>query len=152
MIFGWSQIVIDIQPLVVLLLGEGHLHGISHTYLGATLLAVVAALTGKHLAEFGLAVLGIARDNPITMTWPIAFFSAFVGTYSHVVLDSVMHGDLQPFYPFSLANPLLGKLDYDELHQFCIYSGLGGGVLFFIVQLTLARRGRKAECVDESSE
>jgi len=54
MVFGWAQIVMDIQPLVVILTGEGHLHGFSHTYVGAALLAVVAAVTGKYLSEIGL--------------------------------------------------------------------------------------------------
>ncbi len=27
MVFGWAQIVMDIQPLFVLISGEGHLHG-----------------------------------------------------------------------------------------------------------------------------
>jgi hypothetical protein len=28
MVFGWTQIVMDIQPLIVLISGEGHLHGL----------------------------------------------------------------------------------------------------------------------------
>lgn len=35
MVFGWTQIIMDIQPLVVLITGEGHLHGFTHTYVGA---------------------------------------------------------------------------------------------------------------------
>ncbi|GAL02073.1 hypothetical protein JCM19237_4966 [Photobacterium aphoticum] len=51
--FGWSQIVMDIQPLVVLLTQEGDLHGISHTLLGALVLGLLAALSGKYLSEWG---------------------------------------------------------------------------------------------------
>jgi ribosomal protein S12 methylthiotransferase accessory factor len=32
MVFGWAQIVMDIQPLFVMITGEGHLHGFSHPY------------------------------------------------------------------------------------------------------------------------
>jgi len=28
MVFGWTQIVMDIQPLIVMITGEGHLHGL----------------------------------------------------------------------------------------------------------------------------
>jgi drug/metabolite transporter (DMT)-like permease len=31
MVFGWAQIAMDLQPLIVLLAGEGRLHGFSHT-------------------------------------------------------------------------------------------------------------------------
>jgi len=49
MVFGWTQIIMDIQPLIVLISGEGHLHGFTHTYIGAILIAIFAALTGKYL-------------------------------------------------------------------------------------------------------
>lgn len=33
MVFGWSQIVMDLQPLIAMLTGMGKLHGFTHTYL-----------------------------------------------------------------------------------------------------------------------
>ena len=62
MIFGWTQIVMDIQPLFVLISGEGHLHGFSHTYVGATLLAILSGLTGKYLSQIGLWVLKVEKS------------------------------------------------------------------------------------------
>jgi hypothetical protein len=138
MVFGWAQIVMDIQPLYVILSNNRHLelHGFSHTYLGATLLAVLSALSGKYLSEFGLKLLGISTlAQPIKIVWGIAFFSAFLGTYSHVVLDSIMHSDIQPYYPFASGNHLLAIIDMDLLHELCIYSGVVGAVIYGIVQL-----------------
>ncbi|WP_232849674.1 hypothetical protein [Bowmanella yangjiangensis] len=45
----------DVQPLIVMLSGEGHQHGFSHTHIGASLLAVFAALSGKYLSEIGFS-------------------------------------------------------------------------------------------------
>jgi len=135
MVFGWAQIIMDIQPLIVLLTGKGHLHGFSHTYLGASLLAIFSALTGKFLSELGLRILGIAKkDQPIIIAWWVVFLSAFIGTFSHVLLDSIMHGDVQPFYPFSLSNELLYFISVNNLHKFCLYSGLLGSAIYFLVQ------------------
>ena len=61
MVFGWTQIVMDIQPLIVLISGEGHLHGFTHTYVGAILIALFAALTGKYLSELGLKIIGLSK-------------------------------------------------------------------------------------------
>lgn len=67
MVFGWAQILMDIQPLFVLITGDGHLHGFSHTIVGATLIGVFATLTGKYLAEIGLRIIGFGRNQPIKL-------------------------------------------------------------------------------------
>jgi len=143
MVFGWAQIIMDIQPLVVILTGEGNLHGFSHTYLGASLLAIVSALSGKRLSELGLIIIGISQQaNPIKISWHTAAISAFIGTYSHVMLDSIMHSDLQPFYPLWLSNDLHGLISIGALHKLCITSGLIGAVLYYVVQYLLKRPTR----------
>ena len=141
MIFGWTQIIMDIQPLIVIISGEGHLHGFSHTYVGASLLAVVAALTGKRLSEYGLIVLGISdRAQPVRIAWWVVFLSAYIGAGSHVLLDSVIHSDLYPYYPFNNSNPMLGIISVETLHKFCIYSGLLGAVGYYLTEFMLKRR------------
>ena len=137
MVFAWAQILMDIQPLIVLLTGEGHLHGFSHTYVGATLIGLGSALTGKYAAEYGLRLIDEAQHLPIR--WSVAIISAFIGSFSHVLLDSVMHADVQPFAPFMLTNPFLGWISIDALHRFCLYSGLFGTGLYFAVSRWLTR-------------
>lgn len=135
MVFGWSQIVMDLQPLFVLIQGYGHLHGFSHTYIGGTLLAVISAVTGKYLSELGLRILRLsAQPNLIKISWPVAFLSAFIGCFSHVLLDSIMHADVEPFYPFTLTNVFLKIISIEMLHKVCLYSGLLGAALFYGVQ------------------
>lgn len=141
MVFGWAQIIMDIQPLVVLFTGEGHLHGFSHTYVGATLLAIISALSGKYLSEFGLIILKISkRQNPIQIGWKIVFISAFIGTYSHVILDSIMHADIEPLNPFSSHNALFKAISISLLHKFCIISGLVGAGIYYAVQYYLGKK------------
>ncbi len=140
MVFGWTQIVMDIQPLLVLISGEGHLHGFTHTYVGAVLIALFSALTGKHLSELGLRILGIARDKPISILWWVAFVSAFIGSFSHVLLDSIMHADVEPFYPATLTNSMHGWLSVDALHKFCLYSGLTGTAIYYAAGWKLQHR------------
>jgi hypothetical protein len=135
---GRVQIIMDVQPLVVLLTGEGHVHGFSHTYVGATVVGIGSALTGKYAAEFGLRLIG--QDRYLPIRWPVAMISAFIGSFSRVLLDSVMHADVQPFAPFMLNNPLLGVLSVEALHEFCLYSCLLGVGLYFAVAHWLSRQ------------
>lgn len=138
LVFGWAQILMDIQPLVVIVTGVGHLHGFSHTLVGATLVGVVAAPSGKYAAELGLRMIREVRYLPVR--WPVAWGSAFIGAYSHVVLDGVMHADVEPFAPWSNSNPFLTLASIDALHAFCLYSGALGAVLYFAVAVLLRRR------------
>lgn len=132
MVFGWTQIVMDIQPLIVMITGEGHLHGFTHTYVGAVLIAIFSALTGKYLSEFGLKILRISKsENPISIVWWVVFLSAFVGSFSHVFLDSIMHADVEPFFPVTLDNQFLGLISVPMLHKVCLYSGLVGAAIYY---------------------
>lgn len=36
MMFGWTQIIMDLQPLIVVMTGIGCLQDFTHTYIGAT--------------------------------------------------------------------------------------------------------------------
>jgi membrane-bound metal-dependent hydrolase YbcI (DUF457 family) len=62
--------------------------------------------------------------------WSAAAIGAFVGTYSHVALDSIMHADIQPFAPFSSANAELGLMSVPMLHLACVVAGIAGLILW----------------------
>lgn len=139
MVFGWTQIVMDIQPLIVLITGEGHLHGFTHTYLGAVLIAIFSAITGKYLSEIGLRILGIYNCQRIYITWWVSFLSAFIGSVSHVFLDSIMHTDVEPFYPITLVNDFHGTVSVATLHKVCMYSGLVGAFVYYAINYRAAK-------------
>jgi len=144
MVFGWTQIVMDIQPLFVMISGEGHLHGFTHTYLGAILIAIFSALSGKYLSELGLKLLGIYETSKekqtINIAWWVCFVSAFVGSFSHILLDSIMHADVEPFFPLQSVNHLLGIISISMLHKLCLYSGMLGGVIYYVVSWYIKRK------------
>lgn len=131
MVFGWSQIVIDLQPLLAMTTGLVELHGFSHTLVGATLVGLLSGATGKHLGELGLRILREPRHLPIS--WGVSFGSAFIGTYSHVFIDSVMHVDVFPFYPFDLSMPLHAIISLDTLHVLCLALAVLGIVVWWAV-------------------
>ncbi len=141
MVFGWAQIIMDIQPLLVLITGEGDLHGFTHTVPGAFLLGGFSALTGKYAAEYGLQFINLTRYLPIT--WPIAVSSAFIGTYSHLLLDSIMHADLKPFAPLTKKNLFFGSWPIETLHLFCLYSGLIGVALYIAISAWNGRANKR---------
>jgi membrane-bound metal-dependent hydrolase YbcI (DUF457 family) len=127
--FCAANVLIDIEPLYYMLTGQAPLHRFFHTYIGATLVAlatVLLFLVARRVVTTNLSIRAVA-------------VGAFLGTYSHIVLDSVMHADIRPFAPFSDTNPLLAVVSLRALHLFCVIAGALG-----IVALPVRRALRSA--------
>lgn len=139
MVFGFSQVAMDVEPLLRILRGDTILHGYTHTYLGATLIAVASAVIGRPMCAFLLqhwkpdrhSLLLDWMNAPATIGWPAAFAGAFAGVYSHVFLDSIMHSDMRPLAPASQANALLHVISIDALHLACLASAVIGLLIMF---------------------
>jgi Domain of unknown function (DUF4184) len=121
--------------------GDVVLHAFTHTYLGATLIAIASVAIGRPVCQF---LLNFWAPNPNSsfltwlrgpqaISWPAAIVGAFVGTYSHVFLDSIMHADIRPFAPWSDSNLLLHAISVKNLHLACVLSGVLGALLMLAV-------------------
>lgn len=140
--FGISQVAMDIEPGVGMLTGSAVLHGPSHTFFGALVIACLVLLIAPSICSYLLR-----RWNKEVihhkLHWLVqleavpkvaVIVGAFFGTVSHVALDSLMHHDIQPLRPFSDANPLLGLVTHDGVYQLCAISGVLGAVAWVALQ------------------
>ena len=139
--FGIAQVAMDIEPLVGMIRGSEVLHGPTHTYLGAVVIGTAVAAVSPLICgpilrywnrQLSLNHLGWLA-TPGTLERIPAIAGAFVGTISHVILDSVMHSDISPLAPWSNANVLRGMISIEALHQVCVLSGLLGVAAWLIV-------------------
>jgi hypothetical protein len=139
-VFGFANVAMDVQPLVHMLRGEGILHGVSHTFLGGTVIGIFSVLAGRPLCQWllnrwtpdpGDRFMSWLR-GPRVLTWPSAIIGAFFGTYSHVVLDSMIHADVRPFAPFDEGNPLLGLVSFEAMHLLCVGISVLGLIGFYV--------------------
>jgi membrane-bound metal-dependent hydrolase YbcI (DUF457 family) len=78
--------------------------------------------------------------GPQQISWLGAATGAFLGTFSHVLLDSMVHADVQPWAPFSESNVLLGTIDFGALQLLCIGVGVLGCIGLMIVFMVDAER------------
>lgn len=147
MVFGFSQIAIDIEPLVRMIRGDATLHGFTHTYLGATMVGLASVIIGRPICRFFLARLRSDPCSPL-LNWlcgekrislSSAIAGAFVGTYSHIFFDSIMHYDMRPLAPLSEANGLLQIITVENLHVVCVLGGVLGAALMIAVYLVRRR-------------
>ena len=140
MVFGFSRVAMDLEVIVRVIRNDALLHGFSHTYLGATLIGLVSVVVGRPICQALLdcwtpdpkAVFETWLRGAQRISWPAAVVGAFVGIFSQVFLDSIMHADMEPLAPFSGANALLGVVSLGALHVGCALGGVLGVLLAVI--------------------
>lgn len=151
--FGIAQVAMDIEPLIGLVRGSSVLHGPTHTYLAAFVIAIVVAIVSPPICrpilrrwnrELLFYRLGWLVEPESFSPLPV-ITGAFVGTIFHVILDSIMHSDISPFSPWSNTNALLGLISIEALHQFCMVAGLVGVVGWLFVAWCKQRAGVRRE-------
>jgi membrane-bound metal-dependent hydrolase YbcI (DUF457 family) len=125
-VFVLANVVTDVESLYFLATNGWPVHRVLHSYAGATVVA--------------LACVGIAKLAKIAT--PAAVVGAFLGTYSHVVLDSIMHRDMSPLAPFTDSNGLLRVISIEQLHLACVLMGLLGIAVFSCLRLRGKMSGR----------
>jgi len=152
MVFGLTQVAIDIEPLIGILRDDDVLHGFTHTYLGATLIALASVVIGRPICQYLLRYWKPDPESAFLNWWGIprqisrsaAIAGAFIGAYSHVFFDSIMHSDMHPLSPWSKANELLHVVSVDNLHLFCLLSGVVG-VMLIVAFKALRQSGRREQ-------
>lgn len=138
-VFGLSQIVIDVEVLNYLLRYEYPLHRFWHTYLGATIIAVGCAVIGKPLSQWIKYLWNLIAPKNTTLsftvavptTWTASFMGACVGVYSHIFLDSIYHSDLKPLWPLTDTNHMYNIVSPHTVEITCLLLGITGLVWFF---------------------
>ncbi len=135
--FSWSvfcltNIIIDLEPITFFIITLEPRHLFLHTIIGAIGVAYFSATIGRHWCEKALIIWNeeIKEGRWVVANTSIPFKSAlmgaFTGGWSHLLLDSFMHDDIEPLSPFLNSNPLLGLINIIELHLLCVITGIIG--------------------------
>jgi len=145
-----ANVIVDVEPLLILTLGLHRmyglpLHGLLHTFLGGTFVALLLVLVMKRMSGFTESLtrlIGLEqRPSPRKI-----YAASLSGVYLHILLDSRLYTDIRPFYPFAF-NPFLDGMGAAfEIWWFCIVTGLIGSVLlvFRLVRTRIAERQSRA--------
>ena len=124
-----GSIIVDIRATYCFFTGCQPLHGPLHTYLGATLLAllvVIGIYGGRHILEKITLRLRMKQDYSLYSI----IAGALIGTWSHVLLDSFLYTDIIPLWPLEL-NPFYGILSFSLVYSVCIGCFVLGSFIFF---------------------
>lgn len=125
-----ASVIIDIEPIYCLTTDSCRLHGILHTYVGATTLSVFvipAIYFGKKPLQRLSELFGVRQDYSIKSI----VIGSLVGALSHVFLDSFLYSELLPFWPIVNSNPFVGLLNSDTVYLITIIGFVAGATVYF---------------------
>ena len=131
-VFCYAQVIMDLQVAYHIIFHKFPLHGWTHTYLGALLIGSFCGITAIPLHSLANRYSEKSFFRPLMLrglSMRISFLSALIGTLSHIALDSIMHGDMTPWSPFSEENKILRVVSLPYLHLFCVITGVIGVIL-----------------------
>jgi hypothetical protein len=153
-VYGLVQITLDLEVLWYLAQGHYPVHRLWHTYVGATVLAAVWTALGKPASQWIKTAWNctVARwgDADLTVSvptsWLASFAGASLGAYGHILLDSLVHSDIEPLQPWSAANRLREIVNSHSLGAVCLALGIVG-LVGFVERLKRKQKVRKRPVV-----
>lgn len=113
-----------------LFLNHDYLHGFFHTYVGSFIIIGISFLIFLLIKKIPMSIDFIHKISKEAV-----IFSAALGAFSHVFLDSIMHSDLMPFYPFTEYNSMLGRISLVVLHTGCIFLAVVGVMIWIATKI-----------------
>ncbi len=138
-----ASVILDLEPLSVIIFNlQLPLHAFFHTYVGATIVAIILSIGiypfRKYLNRF-VALFGLKQESSFQHIIP----ASFIGTYSHVFLDSFLYVEMNPFFPI-LGNQFFGLLSSELVYNLCFSMGLIG-LFVYLLRVLLGLRVSKIE-------
>jgi len=121
--FVVTNVVIDVESGYNLLTHRYPVHTFLHTFVGATIVAVATIVVLCAIERWMRTHRPFLQDQPTTRRADQSYVAiaggAVAGSWSHVVLDGVMHADSRPLAPWSDENPFYRVIGLWPLHLAC---------------------------------
>ena len=119
--FCAANVLTDVEPLVHIFARQHPVHGFFHGFAGATITAAVTSAAFLAARSWRPDLFRWQAPGP----WPVVL-GAVLGTWSHVLLDGVMHSNVHPFNPFSDARPFYQPGSGGIVEVGCVAAGIAG--------------------------
>jgi membrane-bound metal-dependent hydrolase YbcI (DUF457 family) len=138
-IFTLTNIFIDLEPITYFIFTGIPSHRFFHSIFGTTILGLICALYFRKLC--GNYIMKWNKNlHPIDRRWleirnsKINLFEALtgglIGAWSHLALDSMMHQDIQPLWPMTQNNPMLGLITANSILYLCVGLLIFGAAIY----------------------
>ena len=128
-----ASIIVDIEPFIVLFFNLDYpLHGFFHSFLGGTIIAILLTVVMSKIRRYFSSLMSFFKLEQ-DVSFNKILVASLLGIYIHILLDSPIYTDIQPFFPLTF-NPLyrnsslLGSLET----MICVWCFIGALIIYII--------------------
>jgi len=126
-----ASVIVDIEPFLVLFLGLDYpLHGFFHSFLGGSIVAIALSLVMIRLNDKTQELVSSLKLGQNLSTKSI-WLASFSGIYLHILFDSPLYSDIEPFYPLSV-NPFYNEAMFIgfSIYAICVLTFFAGFLIY----------------------
>ena len=130
-----ASVIIDVEPFLVLFFQLNYpLHGFFHSFLGGFIVAVLLSIIMIKVRKYFTPLLTFFKIEQ-TISFKKILFSCTCAIFIHILLDSPIYLDIQPFFPLEF-NPLYSDSLWPGLFMYLICAWcFVGAILVYITRL-----------------
>lgn len=143
-VFVLANIIVDIEVLVIRLLGLGWpFHRYTHTLLLGAIAGAIWGIAAYPLRHFFEKIMRMLRIPYQTSLWKMVV-SGVLGVWLHVVIDAIYHPDVRIFWP-SKARPLYGLIGQKQVKIACIGFLVAAAVVYAFTVVSYLKKKKQPQ-------
>ena len=139
-----ASVIIDVEPFLVLIFHLNYpLHGFFHSFLGGFIVAVLLSMVMSKIRRYFTPLLTFFKIEQ-SISFKKILFSSTCAIFIHILLDSPIYLDIQPFFPFEF-NPFYRSTVMPGLiiYLLCAWCFVGAIFVYVIRLLQHKTKTRK---------
>jgi membrane-bound metal-dependent hydrolase YbcI (DUF457 family) len=139
-----ASVIIDIEPFLVLVFHLNYpLHGFFHSFLGGFIAAALLAMVMSKIRRYFTPLITFFKIEQ-SISFKKILFSSTCAIFIHILLDSPIYLDIQPFFPFEF-NPFYRSTVMPGLiiYLLCAWCFVGAIFVYVIRLLQHKTKTRK---------
>ncbi len=147
-----ASVIVDIEPFLVLTFNLDYpLHGFFHSFLGGTIIALILTVIMTKGRKFFTPILSFFKIEQET-SFKRILFASLLGIYIHILLDSPIYTDIQPFFPLDF-NPFYRSTSLPGLLEtmICVWCFIAGLIIYIIGLIVLAMKYRRKNHISDEN-
>ena len=128
-----ASVIVDMEPFVVLIFSLNYpLHGFFHSFLGGTIVALLLTVVMSKMRKYISSLMSFFKLKQ-EVSFKRILVASLMGIYIHILLDSPIYTDIQPFFPLDI-NPFYRNTSFPGLLEtmICVWCFMGALIIYII--------------------